>query len=61
MTKHPHDEETLAQLADPDTGPNANASENLPLDQLDLSPQGLADAPASQEDPDSIAYIGIPD
>lgn len=28
------------------------------LNDLDLSPQGLADAPASQEDPDSLVYAG---
>lgn len=44
-----------------DTAANAHAPGHLPLDQLDLSPQGLADAPASQEDPDSIVLIGIPD
>ena len=28
------------------------------VEELDLSPQGLADAPASQQDPDSIVYAG---
>jgi hypothetical protein len=28
------------------------------LEDMDLSPQGLADAPAHQEDPDSIVYAG---
>jgi hypothetical protein len=30
----------------------------LGVDDLDLSPQGLADAPANQQDPDSIVYAG---
>jgi hypothetical protein len=61
MTQHPHEKETMAQPADPNTASNADAPGHIPLDQLDLSPQGLADAPASQEDTDSIVYIGIPD
>ncbi len=27
-------------------------------ERLDLSPLGLADAPANQQDPDSIVYVG---
>lgn len=44
-------------------GPSARAGDGptLRLDDLDLTPQALADAPASQEDPDSIVYIGITD
>jgi hypothetical protein len=33
-------------------------TERPALEDLDLSPQGLADAPAHQEDPDSIVYAG---
>jgi hypothetical protein len=33
-------------------------SEPLEVEDLDLSPQGLADAPANQQDPDSIVYAG---
>ena len=46
---------------------NAGAGSNTPapqpprLEELDLSPQGLADAPASQQDPDSIVFIGVTD
>jgi hypothetical protein len=49
----------MTHPADPGTG--SSAAEPLRLEELDLSPQGLADAPASQQDPDSIVYIGIPD
>jgi hypothetical protein len=51
----------MTNLPDPGDGSNVAASGLLHLDQLDLSPQGLADAPASQHDPDSIVFIGIPD
>jgi hypothetical protein len=34
------------------------SQEQTGLEDLDLSPQGLADAPAHQEDPDSIVYAG---
>lgn len=47
----------MTQPADPN---GESSTESLPLDQLDLSPQGLANAPASQEDPDSIVHIEIP-
>lgn len=30
----------------------------LGLEDMDLSPQGLADAAANQQDPDSIVYAG---
>ena len=36
----------------------AAAGEQPSLNDLDLSPQGLADAPASEIDPDSLAYPG---
>jgi len=36
----------------------AAPTERPGLEELDLSPQGLADAPAHQEDPDSIVYAG---
>ncbi|MHA7223307.1 hypothetical protein ACX80S_13415 [Arthrobacter sp. RHLT1-20] len=36
----------------------AAAGERPSLNDLDLSPQGLADAPASQADPDSLVYAG---
>ncbi|MCU1519757.1 MAG: hypothetical protein JWM01_2943 [Arthrobacter sp.] len=36
----------------------ATSGEPLGLEDLDLSPQGLADAPANQQDPDSIVYPG---
>jgi hypothetical protein len=43
----------------PITGsPGAAPGERLGVEDLDLSPQGLADAPASQQDPDSIVYAG---
>jgi hypothetical protein len=38
--------------------PAAATGERLGVEDLDLSPQGLADAPASQQDPDSIVYAG---
>jgi hypothetical protein len=38
--------------------PTAKFAEPLGVEDLDLSPQGLADAPASQQDPDSIVYAG---
>jgi hypothetical protein len=44
--------------------PSAGAADDGPalqVDDLDLTPQALANAPASQEDPDSIVYIGITD
>lgn len=46
---------------DPGAGRGADGPGLLRLEELDLSPQGLADAPASQLDPDSIVVIGIPD
>jgi hypothetical protein len=50
----------MTQPNNPSAGANHNPA--VPqLDDLDLTPQALADAPASQEDPDSIVYIGIPD
>ena len=36
----------------------AAAGEPPSLDDLDLSPQGLADAPASEADPDSLVHAG---
>jgi hypothetical protein len=57
----PKDEDPMTYLADPGAGYNTPAPGKLPLEELDLSPQGLADAPASQQDQDSIVYIGIPD
>jgi hypothetical protein len=36
----------------------AAGGDRLGLEDLDLSPQGLADAPANQQDPDSIVYAG---
>jgi len=38
--------------------PAATFGEPLGVEDLDLSPQGLADAPANQQDPDSIVYPG---
>jgi hypothetical protein len=38
--------------------PATALGEHLGLEELDLSPQGLADAPANQQDPDSIVYAG---
>lgn len=38
--------------------PPAATGERPGLNDLDLSPQGLADAPASQADPDSLVYAG---
>ena len=41
------------------TGPTAvDPAAPSCVEELDLSPQGLADAPASQQDPDSIVYAG---
>jgi hypothetical protein len=40
------------------TTPALIPTERTGLENLDLSPQGLADAPAHQEDPDSIVYAG---
>lgn len=36
----------------------AAARETPSLNDLDLSPQGLANAPASEADPDSLVYAG---
>lgn len=36
----------------------AASGDRVGVEDLDLSPQGLADAPASQQDPDSIVYAG---
>ena len=36
----------------------AGAGERPRLNDFDLSPQGLADAPASEADPDSLVYAG---
>jgi hypothetical protein len=36
----------------------AAGGDRLGLEDLDLSPQGLADAPANQQDPDSLGYAG---
>jgi hypothetical protein len=36
----------------------AAAQERRSLDELDLSPQGPADAPAKKTDPDSLVYAG---
>ncbi|MET1021326.1 MAG: hypothetical protein ABWX69_03895 [Arthrobacter sp.] len=44
---HPH------ETANPAAGNKSSL-----LDALDLSPQGLADAPASQTSPDSLVYVG---
>jgi hypothetical protein len=41
-----------------DAGHPSARNERPSLEDLDLSPQGLADAPAHQEDPDSIVYAG---
>lgn len=38
--------------------PALTAAQRLSVDDLDLSPQGLADAPANQLDPDSIVFPG---
>lgn len=40
------------------TAPKAPPAQRPNLDDLDLSPQGLADAPASEVDPDSLVYAG---
>jgi hypothetical protein len=43
------------------TGPAARANEKLnaiSIADLDLTPQGLDDAPAHQEDAESIVYTG---
>jgi hypothetical protein len=42
----------------PEAAPTAARQERPRLEDLDLSPQGLADAAAHQEDPDSIVYPG---
>lgn len=38
--------------------PTAARQEWPGIEDLDLSPQGLADAPASQQDPDSLVHPG---
>jgi hypothetical protein len=38
--------------------PPATPGERPGLNDLDLTPQGLADAPASEVDPDSLVYVG---
>lgn len=50
----------MTHLAHPAAGPSPEA-QVLRLEDLDLSPQGLSDAPASQQDPDSIVYVGVTD
>lgn len=42
----------------PAASPASIGEEHTGLQSLDLSPQGLADAPAHQEDPDSLVYAG---
>jgi hypothetical protein len=42
----------------PATGHSAARNQQPGLMDMDLSPQGLADAPASEIDPDSLVYTG---
>lgn len=50
MTNNSH---TTATDATPADGPETPAVEDL-----DLTPDGLADAPALQQDPDSLVHTG---
>jgi hypothetical protein len=47
-----------AQTVPASNSPAAAPPERQSIHQLDLSPEGLADAPAHQEDPDSLVYPG---
>jgi hypothetical protein len=51
----------MTHFGDPGAGFKAAATGPVALEELDLSPQGLADAPASQQDPESIVLIEITD
>ncbi len=42
----------------PTTGHSAALNQRPGLMDMDLSPQGLADAPANELDPDSLVYTG---
>lgn len=42
----------------PEAARPADRGQRSNLNDLDLSPQGLADAPANQEDPGSLVYAG---
>jgi hypothetical protein len=42
----------------PEAAPATIPTERTGLEDLDLTPQGLAGAPAHQEDPDSMVYAG---
>ena len=48
-------------VAGPAAGSDAAAAGAPTPEELDLSPQGLADAPANQQDPDSIVFIAVTD
>lgn len=41
-----------------EAAPPATPRERPSLNDLDLTPQGLADTPANQVDPDSLVYAG---
>ncbi|WP_230121378.1 hypothetical protein [Arthrobacter sp. Bi83] len=45
-------------ITPPPDPPAAAGQEWTRVEDLDLSPQGLADAPASREDPDSLVHPG---
>jgi hypothetical protein len=46
------------QIAAPQTNTAAVREDRTAVDDLDLTPDGLADTPARQEDPDSIVHTG---
>lgn len=44
--------------AAPQTTTAAVREDRTPIEDLDLTPDGLADTPAHQEDPDSLVHTG---
>jgi hypothetical protein len=53
-----HEGYTVSNHSTAITGPSAAHNQRPGLMDMDLSPQGLADAPANEVDPDSLVYTG---
>jgi hypothetical protein len=43
---------------EPETTPIGGQASPASIEDLDLTPSGLADAPANEQDPDSIVHTG---
>jgi hypothetical protein len=56
--KHVHGDIMTNNDTTHQAAPPATPAERPNLDDLDLTPQGLADAPAGEADPDSLVYVG---